>query len=68
MIVKKEKSTEKASVEYINKPLDKPPLKFPTDPFTILEPCDQEISSFYVDQKRRATDFEAPKLWKGRSG
>ena len=41
---------------------------FPTVPFPILEPHDQEIGEFYVVQKRRVTDFEAPKLWKGRSG
>ena len=40
----------------------------PTDPFTILEPRDEEIVEFYAEQKRRATDFEAPKLWKGLSG
>ena len=34
----------------------------PTSPFTILEPQDQGIGEFYVAQKRRATDFEAPKL------
>ena len=31
-------------------------------------PNDQEIGEFYVFQERRATDFEAPKLWKSRSG
>ena len=40
-------------------------LYFPTSPFTILEPQDQEIGEFYVIQERRATDFEASKLWKG---
>ena len=40
----------------------------PTDPFTILVPQDQEIGQFYVGQERYATDFEAPKLRKGRSG
>ena len=40
----------------------------PTDTFTIPEPQDHEIGEFYVVQKRRATDFKAPKLWKGRSG
>ena len=34
----------------------------PTNPFTILEPRDQEISKFYVVRERRATDFETPKL------
>ena len=40
----------------------------PTNTFTISEPQDQEISEFYVVQDRRATDSEAPKLWKGSSG
>ena len=40
----------------------------PTDPFTILEPRDQEIAVLYAAQERGATDFEAPKLWKGLSG
>ena len=34
----------------------------PTNPFTILQPQDQEIGELYVAQKHRATDFEAPKL------
>ena len=33
-----------------------------------LEPQVQEMGEFYMFQKRRETDFEAPKLWKGRSG
>ena len=41
---------------------------YPTSPFTILEPQDQDIVEFYVVQERRATDFKAPKLWKGLSG
>ena len=40
----------------------------PTNPFTILEPQDQEISEFYVVQERHTTDFKAPKLWMGSSG
>ena len=28
--------------------------KYPTNPFTILEPRDQEIVEFYVAQERRA--------------
>ena len=40
----------------------------PRNPFSILEPQDQEIREFYVVQERRATNFEAPKLWKGSSG
>ena len=40
----------------------------PTSPFTILEPQNPWIDEFYVVQKRRATDFKAPKLWKGSSG
>ena len=39
-----------------------------TGPFTISEPCDQEIDEIYVVvQKCRTTDFDAPKLRKGRS-
>ena len=41
---------------------------YPTNPFTILEPHDQEIGEFYLVRELRATDFEAPKLWKGFSG
>ena len=40
----------------------------PTNLFTISELQDQKIVEFYVVQKRRATDFEASKLWKGSSG
>ena len=40
----------------------------PTGPFTILKPEDQEIDEFCVVRESRATDLEAPKLWKGRSG
>ena len=40
----------------------------PTGPFTILKPEDQERGEFYVVKERRATDLEAPELWKGRSG
>ena len=40
----------------------------PTNPFTFLEPRNQEIGEIYVVQERRVTDFEAPKLWKGSSG
>ena len=36
--------------------------QLPKDPFTILEPRDQEIGEFYVVHERRATDFEDPKL------
>ena len=43
-----------------------PPI--PAVHFTVLEPRDRELCTFYVVQKRRATDFKAPKLWKGRSG
>ena len=34
----------------------------PTNPFTVLEPQDQEIGEFYVAQECRVTDFGAPKL------
>ena len=40
----------------------------PTDPLSISEPPDQDNGEFYVVQERRAADFEAPKLRKGRSG
>ena len=40
----------------------------PTGPFTILEPCDQEIGDFCAVRKRRARDVEGPKLRKSRSG
>ena len=43
-------------------------IRHPTNRFTILEPHDQEIGENYVAHKRRVTDFEAPKLWKGSSG
>ena len=43
-------------------------LKGPTGPFTIAEPQDQEISEIYVVHKRRTSDFEAPKSWKGSVG
>ena len=32
---------------------------FPTGPFTIIDPLDQEISEFNDVQERRAADFEA---------
>ena len=35
---------------------------YPTNPFTILKPQDQEIDEFYAVSERRAMDFEAPKL------
>ena len=35
---------------------------YPTGPFTISEPRDQETGGLYVVQERCATDFEAPKL------
>ena len=40
----------------------------PTGNFAILQTPNQDFSEFYVVQKRHATDFEVPKLWKGRSG
>ena len=40
----------------------------PTGPFTKLEPQNQENGKFYIVHKRRATDFEDPKLRTGRSG
>ena len=41
---------------------------FPTSPFAILEPQNMWIHEFHVVQERRATNFKAPKLWKGSSG
>ena len=40
----------------------------PEWPHTIFESPDQEIGEIYPVQKRRLTDFEASKLWNGRSG
>ena len=42
--------------------------RIPIKPFTILQPHNQNISEFYVVQERRAGDFEALELRKGRSG
>ena len=42
--------------------------RYPTDPFTILEPQDQKIGEFYKVQERRSMGFKTPKLRKGRSG
>ena len=41
---------------------------FPTEPFAIPQPQDQEISDFGLPQIRSTSDFEAPELWKGRTG
>ena len=41
---------------------------YPTGPFMILEPQNQEICKFDVVPKRDTMDFEASKLRKGRSG
>ena len=35
---------------------------FPTRPFEILEPLDQEIAEFYVANECRAADYQASKL------
>ena len=43
-------------------------LYLPTSPFPILQPWNPWFDEFYEVQKRRATDFEAPKLGKGSSG
>ena len=43
-------------------------MPHPTDPFTTLEPHDQEIGDFYVALARSGTGIEAPKLWKDRQG
>ena len=44
-----------------------PVILLPDRPFYNLEPKDQEIGEFCVVQGRQSTDFEAPKLCKGRS-
>ena len=36
-------------------------VAYPTDPFTIFEPQNQEIGTSYVVQERRATEFEVVK-------
>ena len=38
--------------------------KHPTNPFTILEPLDQEIGEFYLAQEGFGTDMKDSKLWK----
>ena len=35
---------------------------YPTNPFTILGPQDQESGEFYEVHERRATDFAAPEM------
>ena len=40
----------------------------PDRPFHIFKPQYQDIDEIYVVQERRATDFEAQKLRKSRSG
>ena len=37
-------------------------IKYPTSPFTILDPQDQEIDEFYVVEESRTADFEVSKL------
>ena len=41
--------------------LPDPYSTYPTDPFTILDPQNQEINEFYIVQERRTTDFKALK-------
>ena len=43
-------------------------LHCPTGLFTIFESKNPEIAKLYVVGKRRSTDFEALRFWKGRSG
>ena len=43
-------------------------MLLPDRPFHNFMHQDQEIGEFYAVQESRAMDFEAPKLWKGRSG
>ena len=40
----------------------------PTCPLAILEPLNKEMGEIYAAQEGRATDFEAPELWKRQSG
>ena len=41
----------------------------PDEPFNNIQASiSGEIGEFYIVQKRRATDFEATKVWKGSSG
>ena len=54
--------TASVSWESISREID-----FPIGPFTILESQKLEINGFHRAQESRARDFEAPKLWKGRS-
>ena len=42
--------------------------QYPTGPFKVLQLQDPEIVGFSLVKERLATDFKAPKLWKGRSG
>lgn len=42
--------------------------KYPTDTFTVLAPRNPLNDKLNVARKRRSPDFEALKLWKGRSG
>ena len=44
------------------------PADFPTDPFTILEPQNKGMGTFYVINERCQTDFEAPELLNGQLG
>ena len=43
-------------------------IKYPTDPFTILELQDSSIDISKLHKGRLSPDYEALKLWMGRSG
>ena len=43
-------------------------MPIPTSSFPILKSQNPCIDEIYEAQKRRTTDFKAPKLWKGSSG
>ena len=43
-------------------------FKYPTSPFTILEPQNPWIGEFYAVQERRATDKKGSKIVKGLVG
>ena len=41
---------------------------YPTNPYTILEPRDQEIGEFYEVHECCVSDFPAQEMWEGSSG
>ena len=61
-------SNEQGFPLLVNTSADTQDVDNPTSPFIILEPENPWIDEFYVVPESRATDFKAPKLWKGSSG